>query len=85
MVSLLYKFFHACCKSGAHFMSILKTVHSSAGSHDKVIYIIFCYAFKSNQICKLKYIVEPGISSLVLILCLACKSYLGYMAVMMMV
>ena len=41
MVSLLYKFMQACCKTGSHFMTILKVVHKSLGSHDKVIYINF--------------------------------------------
>ena len=35
--------FAGMLKSGFHFMSVLKTVHRSPGSHDKVIYIVlFC-------------------------------------------
>ena len=39
--SLLYKFLLACCKSGPNFISALKIVHRSPGSHDKIIHIIF--------------------------------------------
>ena len=41
MVSLLYKFLQACYKSVIYFASVLKIVHRSPGSHDKVIYMIF--------------------------------------------
>ena len=41
IVSLLYKFLKVCCKPIPHFMYVLKIVHSSPGSHDKVIYMNF--------------------------------------------
>ena len=39
MVSLLYKFLLGCCKSVLHFIAVLKIVHTSRGSHDKVKHI----------------------------------------------
>ena len=55
MVSLLYKLLQECFKSCPNFMSVLKIVHSSPGSHNKVICMIFfCYAYKSNQVQKLQ-------------------------------
>ena len=35
--------FAGILKSGFHFMSVLKIVHRSPGSHDKVIYMIFLF------------------------------------------
>ena len=41
MVSSLYKFLQTCCKSGPHFMFVLRNVRRSPATHDKVIYMIF--------------------------------------------
>ena len=41
MVSLLYKFLQACYSNGSHFMSVLKIIQRSPGSHDKVMYMNF--------------------------------------------
>ena len=41
MVSLLYKFLQACYSNGSFFMSVLKIIQRSPGSHDKVIYLNF--------------------------------------------
>ena len=81
MASLLYKFLQACCRSDPHFMSVLKIVNKSPGSHDKVIYIIFFAMLTS--LTKLQYMVEPEISSLVVILCFICNPYPGCISVKM--
>ena len=41
MVSLLYKFWQACYSNASHFMSVLKIIQRSPGSHDKVMYMNF--------------------------------------------
>ena len=41
MVFLQSKFLQACYSSGPHIMSVLKLVHTSQGSHEKVIYTNF--------------------------------------------
>ena len=83
MASFLYKFLQSCCKFGYYFMSVWKIVDRSPGSHDKVIYmILFCYAHKHKQVWKLPDMAEPKISSRVLILCIICNLYPGYMKVM---
>ena len=65
MVCLLQKFFQACCKPVPCFMPVLKIIYRSPGSHDKVIYMSFCYMpTRSNQVCKLQFMVESEISSL---------------------
>ena len=58
------------------FMAVLK---------EEVIYIdFFYYTYKSNQVWKLQCMVEPEISSLVLILCIGYNPYPGYILMMMM-
>ena len=44
-------------------MSVLKIVHRSPGSHDKVVYMILFYAYKFNHVWKLQYMVEPETST----------------------
>ena len=83
-LSLLYKILFASCKSGPHFMPVLKMVERSPGSRDKVIYMIFLSCLQVKPVWKLQYMVEPDISILVLFLCFICNSYLGCMAAMMM-
>ena len=39
IVSLLYKFLEECLKFGPHFVAVLKIVHRSPRSDDKVIYM----------------------------------------------
>ena len=46
MVSLLYKVLQACFKFGPHFMSVLKIVHRSPSSHNKVMYMNLLLCFK---------------------------------------
>ena len=46
-------------------MPVMKIIYRSPGSHDKVIYMSFCYMpTRSNQVCKLQFMVESEISSL---------------------
>ena len=35
------KFLQACYSNGSHFMSVLKIIQRSPGSHDKVMYMNF--------------------------------------------
>ena len=84
MVSLLHYVLQAYCKSGLYFMSIHKIEGMSSSSHVKVIYINFLSTnvYKFNQVSKVQYIVEPEISSLVLIFCSVCNPFPGCMTVM---
>ena len=66
MVSCLHKILKTFWTSSPHFMSVLKIVHRSPGSHDKVVYkVIFCYAYKSNQVI-IVYNQHPGCTAVMM-------------------